>query len=460
MSNPLSQLSVVILAAGAGKRMQSAQPKVLHRVAGKPMLQHVIDAARSLSAQQVIVIYGHQGEQVRAAFENQTDVLWAEQADQLGTGHAVAQALVHLPTDGVVLVLAGDVPLVEPATLADLVSKAAESNALGLLTQSLTDPTGYGRVVRDAANAIVGIVEHKDASAEQRAIREWYTGTMAIPATKLRGWLSRISNANAQGEYYLTTLVELAKADGVPIVAAAATSECDSQGVNSKVDLHKAERLFQARVAHQLLERGVTLVDASRVDVRGELTTGRDVIIDINCVFEGRVSLGDGVQVGAHCVLKDCSIASGTIIQPYSHIDGAQVAANVRIGPYARLRPGAQLGENVHVGNFVEVKQSTLARGAKANHLAYIGDATVGEATNIGAGTITCNYDGVNKHRTTIGSQVFVGSNSTLVAPVKIADGTFIAAGSAITDDTEPNDLAFGRARQSVKKGWKKPTKG
>ena len=456
-------LDVVVMAAGKGTRMKSAFPKVLHRLAGRPMLRHVLDTVAGLGARRVVVVTGHGAEAVEAsaAPEGLAGRLgFARQEPQRGTGDAVRHAAPQLAGDGTVLVLNGDVPLIAAATLRALAA-AAGSGSLALLTVVLDDPTGYGRIVRDADGAVRAIVEQKDASEAERALQETYTGVMAVPGDRLAGWLARLSDDNAQHEFYLTDLVSLAVADGVAVTAVATPDLVEVAGVNSPAQLAALERAFQKRQADTLLEAGVRLADPARFDQRGELSCGQDVEIDIGCIFEGRVSLGDGVRIGAHCVLADVAIAAGTVVHPFSHIQGEsagiEVGRNARIGPFARLRPGARLGDEVHIGNFVEVKNSTLAAGAKANHLAYLGDATVGERVNFGAGAITANYDGVNKHRTVIGDDASIGSNCVLVAPVTIGAGGTVAGGSTVSRDTPPATLTVGRARQVTIERWKRP---
>lgn len=455
-------MNVVILAAGMGKRMQSALPKVLHPLAGKPLLRHVIDAARSLSPQKLCVIYGHGGAAVpdmvsALAQETGVSIDTALQQPQLGTGHAVMQAVPQLDDGAATLVLYGDVPLTTADTLRRLV-EAAGSDKLGILTVEQANPFGLGRIVRENGQ-IVRIVEEKDASEAERAIREINSGIMAIPTRHLKKWLAALSNNNAQGEYYLTDIVAQAVADGVPVVSAQPSGEWEVAGVNSKVQLAELERRHQLNIAHALLEKGVTLMDPARIDVRGELVCGRDVVIDVGCVFEGRVELADGVKVGANCVLIGATVGAGANIKPFCHIEGATIGAASQIGPYARLRPGTELGEDVHVGNFVEVKNSTVAAHSKANHLAYIGDATVGSRVNVGAGVITCNYDGANKFRTVIEDEVFVGSDSQLVAPVTIGKGATIGAGTTLTKDAPAGKLTISRPKQITIEGWKRPVK-
>lgn len=454
-------LNIVILAAGLGKRMQSDTPKVLHRIAGKPMLGHVLDNARQLRPDRIVVVTGHGAERVQAAFSGQGDLVFALQQPQHGTGHAVQQALPHLlEGDGgsdATLVLYGDVPLVQSETLARLLE--ARGNGLALLTETVDDPTGYGRIVRNAAGDVQRIVEHKDANEAERAISEVNTGILAAPTARLRDWLGRITNNNAQGEYYLTDVVALAVSDAVAVRAAQPAASWETLGVNSRVQQAQLERAWQQEQARRQLEAGVTLADPARFDLRGELVCGRDVFIDVGCVFEGRVELADGVRIGPHCVLRDAHIGAGTEVDAYTHIDGAQVAADARLGPYARLRPGADIGPEAHVGNFVEIKKSTLGQGSKANHLSYIGDATIGARVNVGAGTITCNYDGVNKHRTVIEDDAFIGSDTQLVAPVKVGRGATLAAGTTLTRDAPAERLTVSRTAQVTVESWRRPQK-
>jgi len=457
-------LSVVIMAAGKGTRMRSSRPKVLHALGGKPLLGHVVATAEALAPSQCIVVTGHGAEAVEAAFAGEQRV-FVRQMPQLGTGHAVQQAVPALPDDGITLVLNGDVPLIREATLRALV-EACGGKGLALLTVKLADPFGYGRIVRtpeagdaDSIGAVQAIVEEKDATPLQRQITEIYTGILAAPTKQLKGWLARLTNNNAQAEYYLTDVVALAVADGVEVRTASARDETEVLGVNSPLQLADLERRLQRRHADALMEAGVRLADPARFDLRGTLACGMDVEIDVGCVFEGDVKLGDGVRVGPHCVIRDAEIAAGAVIHPFTHIEGATVGAGTLIGPFARLRPGAKLGDEVHIGNFVEVKNSTLADGAKANHLAYLGDATVGERVNYGAGSITANYDGANKHRTVIGADVHVGSNCVLVAPVEIGAGATIGGGSTITKTVAPGSLAIGRARQVAFENWERPKK-
>jgi bifunctional UDP-N-acetylglucosamine pyrophosphorylase/glucosamine-1-phosphate N-acetyltransferase len=458
-------LSVVIMAAGKGTRMRSARPKVLHALGGKPLLGHVVATAEALAPSTCIVVTGHGAEAVEAAFAGEQRV-FVRQMPQLGTGHAVQQAVPALTDDdGITLVLNGDVPLIREATLRALV-EACGGRSLALLTVALDNPFGYGRIVRtpeagdaDGIGAVKAIVEEKDATPLQRQITEVYTGILAAPTRLLKGWLARLTNNNAQGEFYLTDVVAHAVADGVEVRTAAARDETEVLGVNSPMQLSDLERRLQRRHADALMEAGVRLADPARFDLRGTLACGMDVEIDVGCVFEGEVTLGDNVRVGPHCVIRDARIADGAVIHPFTHIEGATVGAGTLIGPFARLRPGATLGEEVHIGNFVEVKNSTLANGAKANHLAYLGDATVGERVNYGAGSITANYDGANKHRTVIGADVHVGSNCVLVAPVELGAGATIGGGSTITKTVAPGSLAIGRARQVAFENWERPKK-
>ncbi len=453
-------LNIVIMAAGKGTRMKSQAPKVLHKLAGRSLLQHVLTTATALGADRIVTITGHGAEVVEAAVAA-PNLKFVRQMPQLGTGHAVQQAVPALLEGGTTLILNGDVPLIQPRTLEALV-RACAARQLALLTIDLPDATGYGRIVREG-QAVRAIVEHKDATAQQREIHEVYTGVMAAPTAALKGWLSRLRNDNAQGEYYLTDVVAMAVAEGVPVTASAATSETEVLGINSPVQLAELERRYQRSLAESLMEAGVRLADPARLDVRGELITGRDVEIDVNCVFEGRVELGDNVRVGANCCIRNAVIAANAVIHPFTHMDGealgVRVGAGSLIGPFARLRPGAELAEDVHIGNFVEVKNSTLARGAKANHLAYLGDASVGERVNYGAGSITANYDGANKHRTVIGADVHVGSNCVLVAPITIGDGATIGGGSTVTRNAPAGQLTLVRAKQVVIDSWARPTK-
>jgi bifunctional UDP-N-acetylglucosamine pyrophosphorylase/glucosamine-1-phosphate N-acetyltransferase len=453
-------LDIVIMAAGKGTRMKSSLPKVLHRLAGRSLLQHVLHTAGTLQADRIITITGHGAEQVEAAVQA-PHLTFVRQMPQLGTGHAVQQAVPALHDDGTTLILNGDVPLIRAETARALV-EACGGKRLALLTIDLADATGYGRIVREG-DAVRAIVEHKDATPAQRAIREVYTGMMAVPTALLKRWLSQLKNDNVQGEYYLTDIVAMAVADGVPVVAAQPAAEVEVLGVNSPVQLAELERLHQRALAVQFMDAGVRLADPARFDVRGSLSCGADVEIDVNCVFEGDVSLGDNVRIGANCVIRNARIAAGAVIHPFTHIDGealgVKVGAGALIGPFARLRPGADLGDEVHIGNFVEVKNSTLAKGAKANHLAYLGDATVGERVNYGAGSITANYDGANKHRTVIEADVHVGSNCVLVAPVTLGAGATIGGGSTITKDVPAGSLSVARGKQVSLEGWTRPVK-
>lgn len=450
-------MQTVILAAGQGKRMRSALPKVLQPLAHLPLLGHVVRTARALDAARICVVYGHGGDQVRDAFADQP-LQWALQAEQHGTGHALMQALPQLDRSGAVLVLYGDVPLLSEATLRRLL-EAAGDERLGILTVELPDPSGYGRIVRDTAGHIVRIVEQKDANAQECGIREINTGIMSIPARHLADWLGQLSNDNAQGEYYLTDVVALAVRHGVDIVSVHPERVSETLGVNDKAQLAELERMYQLEQAQRLLGAGVTLRDPARIDIRGELVCGRDVEIDVGCIFEGRVELADGVQVGAYSVLRNVSVGAGTRIAPYCHLDEASVGPVCQLGPYARLRPGTVLGEDVHVGNFVEVKNTRIDAHSKANHLAYVGDATVGSRVNIGAGTITCNYDGANKFRTVIEDDVFIGSDTQLVAPVTVGRGATLAAGTTLTKDAPAGQLTLSRVRQTTVQGWSRPTK-
>jgi len=451
-------LNVVILAAGMGKRMHSRLPKVLHQLAGKPLLGHVLDTARALQPApgRLCVVYGHGGELVPRTFAA-ADVSFARQEPQLGTGHAVQQALPYIDESARTLVLYGDVPLVRIETLAALI--AASGDGLGVLTVMLDDPQGYGRIVRDRDGAVVAIVEEKDATAEQKAIREVNTGIMALPGGKLRGWLAALGNDNAQGEYYLTEVVKLALRDAVPVRAVQAQTQWETLGVNSKAQLAELERIAQSRTARSLMEQGVTLADPARIDVRGVLTAGQDVRIDVNCIFEGNVTLGSDVTIGANCLLRDVTVADGSEILPFCHLEGGEIGAHCRIGPFARMRPGTRLGTEVHVGNFVEVKASEMGHGSKANHLAYVGDSVVGRDVNIGAGTITCNYDGAHKHRTVIEDDVHIGSDVQLVAPVTVGRGATVGAGTTVWQDVPPGGLVLNRKEQVHRPQWKRPTK-
>ena len=449
-------MNVVILAAGMGKRMQSDLPKVLHPLAGKPLLSHVIDTARQLSPSRCCVVYGHGGDKVPTQLAAD-ELQFVLQEPQLGTGHAVMQAVSKLNEDQPTLVLYGDVPLTTVATLRALTEKAGKDK-LAILTIAMDDPTGYGRIVREQ-NKIVRIVEQKDATEIERQIHEVNTGILVAPTRQLKDWLSRLSNHNAQGEYYLTDIIALAVKDKVVIESAQPSHAWETLGVNSKVQLAELERIHQLNLAHQLLEQGVTLADPARIDIRGELHCARDVSIDVGCVFEGQVHIGQGVSIGAYCVIKNSRIADNANIKPFTHIDEASVGSDSQIGPYARLRPGTTLGSDVHVGNFVEIKNSDFGAHSKANHLAYVGDTTVGSRVNIGAGTITCNYDGANKHRTIIEDDAFIGSDTQLVAPVTVGKGATIGAGTTLTKDAPPDSLTVSRARQTTIAGWQRPVK-
>jgi bifunctional UDP-N-acetylglucosamine pyrophosphorylase/glucosamine-1-phosphate N-acetyltransferase len=448
-------LSVVVLAAGQGKRMNSRLPKVLQPLAGRPMLAHVLERARALGAAGIHVVYGHGGDAVRAAFPD-ADLSWHEQEEQLGTGHAVAQALPAIPANHCVLVLCGDVPLIGEAALSALVHAA---DTLALLTADLDDPTGYGRIQRGLDGSVVEIVEHADASDDQLRIREINTGLMAAPAAKLSDWIARIDRRNAQGEYYLTDVVKLAVADGLNVIGVSVANATEALGINDRLQLAAAERSLQRRLAEALLRAGATLADPARIDIRGELEVGRDVFIDINTVFLGKVVLGDGCRIGPQAVIRDSRIGPETLVHANSVIVGAETGAGCEIGPFARIRPETRLADGVKIGNFVEIKKSGIGKGSKVNHLSYVGDATVGSEVNIGAGTITCNYDGANKHRTTIGDGVWVGSNVNLVAPIEIGAGATIGAGSTLTKDAPAGELTLGRVKPTTVSGWQRPQK-
>ncbi len=472
----MNPIDLVIMAAGKGTRMKSRVPKVLQKLAGRPLLLHVLATAAGLRPRRAVVITGHGAAEVEAACaplevaEAGFELACVRQEPQLGTGHAVQQALPLLADDGLVLVLSGDVPLTETATLQALVD-AAQGSRLALLTVSLPDPSGYGRIVRGDGGMVQRIVEEKDASAAERAIDEIYSGIMAVPAQHLRRWLGQLTNDNAQGEYYLTDVVALAVAEGLPVVAHCIDDALQVAGVNSPVQLAELERACQRRQAQALMEAGVRLADPARFDLRddarrgtrGELVCEQDVEIDVGCIFSGRVEIGAGARIGAYCCITNASIAAGAVIHPFTHVDGEQAGVRIGpgalVGPFSRLRPGAELGPEVHIGNFVEVKNSSLAAGAKANHLAYLGDAVVGERVNYGAGSITANYDGANKHRTVIEADVHVGSNCVLVAPVTIGAGGTVGGGSIITRSTPPGALSLARGRQVSKEGWQRPTK-
>jgi len=451
------KLGVVILAAGMGKRMRSDLPKVLHPLAGRPMLAHVVAAARRIGAARTVVVYGHGGEQVRCALAGE-DCAWVEQAQQLGTGHAVLQALPQVADMDRVLVLYGDVPLVDPDTLNRLIA-ASRDCGLGILTALMDDPTGYGRIIRDAAGRILRSVEQKDGTPEELAVREANTGFLVAERTRLDGWLKGLTNANAQGEYYLTDVIGMAVAEGDVVASVHPVTLEEVSGVNDRVQLAVLERFHQRRLAEDLMRNGATLADPARIDIRGRLTTGRDVSIDVNLICEGEVTLGDGVRIGPNCLIRDSVIGDGTHIFANCVIEEAQVGSGARIGPFARLRPEARLAPDTHIGNFVEIKKANVGAGSKVNHLTYIGDTDIGAGVNVGAGTITCNYDGANKFRTVIGDGAFIGSNASLVAPVTIGAGATIGAGSVINRDAPPGELTVTRARQSTIPGWQRPQK-
>ena len=455
--HPEDSMKVIVLAAGQGKRMRSILPKVLQPLAAKPLLAHVLDTARALQAERIVVVYGHGGEVVREALDA-PDLAWARQDPPQGTGHAVQQAMPHVNDGDTALILYGDVPLIGEATLRRLVG-ATGPEKLALLTVGMDDPTGYGRILRDAAGKVTSIVEEKDATPEQRQVREVNTGILAAPVTQLRAWLARLKNDNAQGEYYLTDIIAMAVADGFEVVTAQPDAFEETLGVNNKTQLAELERIHQRAIARRLTDAGVTVIDPARIDVRGELICGRDVEIDVNCVFEGRVELADGVRIGANCVLRNATLGAGTRVAPYSHIEDTTMGPACIIGPYARTRPGTVLGEDVHVGNFVEIKNSVIADHSKANHLAYVGDADIGQRVNVGAGTITCNYDGANKFRTVIEDDVFIGSDTQLVAPVRVARGATLGAGTTLTKDAPAEQLTVSRARQVTVPGWTRPVK-
>jgi bifunctional UDP-N-acetylglucosamine pyrophosphorylase/glucosamine-1-phosphate N-acetyltransferase len=453
-----SRLSVVILAAGQGRRMHSDLPKVLQPLAGRPLLAHVIDTAIELDAAAIHIVHGHGGEQVQAAFAGDARLRWAQQAEQLGTGHALMQAMPNVPDDHVVLVLYGDVPLVRARSVDQLVA-LARAGALALLTATLADPTGYGRIVRDAASNVAGIVEEKDATPAQRAIREINTGLIAAPAKLLRGWLGQLGRSNAQGEYYLTDVAALAVRDKVSVETVHVAGPGEIHGVNDKAQLAEAEGIHRRRHAEALMRAGVTLADPARIDVRGRLTCGRDVSIDVNVVFEGEVTLGDRVRIGPNSCIRDSEIGADTQVFACSFVEDARIGRGCRVGPFARLRPEVVLDDEARVGNFVEVKKSHIGAGSKVNHLSYVGDARIGAKVNVGAGTITCNYDGSAKHLTVIEDGAFIGSGTELVAPVTIGAGAYIGSGSTITADAPPGQLTLARARQTTIPGWKPPRK-
>ncbi len=450
-------LSIIVLAAGQGKRMNSALPKVLHPLAGKPLLAHVLDTATTLNPVAVHVVYGHGGDAVRKALPS-VSVQWSLQSEQLGTGHAVQQAMPQVPDDHLVLILYGDVPMIRADTLGRLLTLAA-GKSMALLTVRLQDPTGYGRIVRDRRGAVRKIVEEKDATTAQRKINEGNSGVMAVPARLLRRWLAKLKSDNAQGEYYLTDIIAMAVHDKIAVRPLVANTVAEVLGVNDKSQLAMLEAEYRQQRAQELLRAGVTLIDPQRIDVRGTLTVGRDVEIDVNVVFEGSVHLADGVRIGPNCVLRDVSVGAGTTIKPNCVFEHAEIGSNCELGPFTRIRPGTVLADAVHLGNFVEVKKSRVGRGSKVNHLSYIGDTSIGETSNIGAGTITCNYDGANKYRTEIGNNAFIGSGSMLVAPVRIGDGATIGAGSTISKDAPPGQLTLERSKQISIDGWQRPSK-
>lgn len=455
----MTQFNIVILAAGMGKRMHSSLPKVLHPLAGKPLLSHVLDTARTLSPERICVIYGYGGELVRQTIGDDSAIIWVKQAQQLGTGHALKQALPHLTNKGSTLVLFGDVPLVKADTLRALVDKAQE-DCLVLLTAKRSDPSGYGRIVRDPeTDHILAIVEEKDATPSQKGIREINTGIMVLPNGYLSAWLDKLSNANTQGEYYLTDIIAMAVNEGIRIEAASSAHEWEVIGVNDKGQLAALERAYQQDFANRLMHQGVVLADPARFDVRGQLMCGENVEIDINCIFEGDVQLGDNVKIHANCILRNAIIATGTVVHPCSLIENAVVGENCCVGPYARIRPGTHLDDRVHVGNFVEIKNSHIASDSKVNHLSYIGDTVMGRQVNIGAGTITCNYDGAFKHQTIIEDDVFIGSDTQLIAPVTVTRGSTVGAGSTITRNTPEGQLTLSRSRQTSIANWKRPRK-
>lgn len=449
-------LHVIILAAGEGKRMKSSLPKVLQEIAGKPMLAHVIDSARALDPAGIHVVYGHRGEAVRAALSDQSDLVWAEQQQQLGTGHAVQQAMVNIPTDVRVLVLYGDVPLITPDTLRRLL---AASGRIAVLVADLDDPTGYGRVLRDPEGRVGRIVEHKDADEDQRGIKTVNTGIIVADGEPLRRWLDHLRNDNAQGEYYLTDVFASASTEFDAAEMVHVADPIETEGANDPWQLAQLERAYQKRVARALCLQGARLADPARTDIRGTVTVGMDVEIDVDVVFEGDVKLADGVRVGPFCRLKDVNLGPGTEVRAHCDLDGVVVEGAAQIGPFARLRPGTVLADGVHVGNFVETKNAKVGVSSKANHLAYLGDAVVGSGVNVGAGTITCNYDGVNKSTTTIEDGAFIGSNSSLVAPVTIGRNATIGAGSVITKDAPADKLSVARGRQMAIEGWQRPVK-
>ena len=452
----MAKLNIVILAAGQGTRMKSRYPKVLHTLAGKPLLAHVIETARCLKPAKIIVVYGHGGEQVPKALASD-DLVWVEQAQQLGTGHAVEQAMAEVDDDSSLLILYGDVPLLQTVTLAELVRLGAEG--FGLLTVHLTNPAGYGRIVRDNHGAVMRIVEEKDASEAERSITEINSGIMCTSAKDMRAWLTRLENTNAQQEYYLTDTIAMAVEAGIPVKTTHPEAEQEVAGINSRSQLAELERFYQLQLAEQLMAAGVTIIDPARLDIRGNVSSGQDVTLDINVVLVGTVKLGSNVRIGPGCFIKDSEIADDVEIKAMSVIEQAKIGAGAQVGPFARLRPGAELASNVHIGNYVEIKNSQVGEGSKINHLSYVGDTSVGKAVNIGAGTITCNYDGANKHRTIIGDRAFIGSDTQLVAPVEVGEGATIGAGTTLTNNAPAEELTLSRTKQKTVKGWQRPTK-
>jgi bifunctional UDP-N-acetylglucosamine pyrophosphorylase/glucosamine-1-phosphate N-acetyltransferase len=452
----MSKLTIVILAAGEGTRMKSRYPKVLHALAGKPLLGHVIETARSLNPAKIIVVYGHGGEQVTKALTSD-DLVWVEQAEQLGTGHAVEQAMSEVDDDSSLLILYGDVPLLQTSTLAELVRRGAEG--FGLLTVHLSNPTGYGRIVRDGHGGVMRIVEEKDATEVERGITEINSGIMCTSAKRMRAWLSQLQNDNAQKEYYLTDTIAMAVEAGIPVNTTHPVAEQEVAGINSRSQLAELERYYQLQLAEQLMVAGVTIADPARLDIRGDVSSGQDVTLDINVVLEGTVKLGNNVRIGPGCVIKDSEIADDVEIKAMSVIEQAKIGTGAQIGPFARLRPGAELAADVHIGNYVEIKNSQVDEGSKINHLSYVGDSSIGKAVNIGAGTITCNYDGANKHRTIIGDRAFIGSDTQLVAPVEVGEGATIGAGTTLTNDAPAEELTLSRVKQKTIIGWQRPTK-